>query len=222
MIKIVGLGPGELKDLPLGVYNTLKESNKIILRTKDHPVVRELEGEGVVFESFDSVYEMFDGFDEVYEEIVKQLIQIKDCVYAVPGHPMLAEKTVQLLVEQNDVEINVIGGQSFLDVLFQALKIDPIEGFMMVDSHQLKPEYINRNLHIIIPQIYSQWIASEVKLDLMEVMDDEDEVFLLKELGTMNEEVKKIKLYELDRSFEVNNLTTLYIPKKGDLNNENR
>lgn len=55
----------------------------------------------------------------MYEEITDILFreaEEKDIVYAVPGHPFVAEKTVQLLVSQQKkrgVEVYVAGGQSF-------------------------------------------------------------------------------------------------------------
>ncbi len=52
----------------------------------------------------------------------------------LPGHPMLAEETVQLLLEQEEVEVEISGGQSYLDALFTSLKIDPIDGFQFVDG----------------------------------------------------------------------------------------
>src|SRR5690606_40714553 len=58
-------------------------------------------------------------------------------VYAVPGHPMVAEQTVQLLLkqaEQEGVTVDIVGGISFLDGLFARLKMDPIEGFALLDG----------------------------------------------------------------------------------------
>src|SRR5699024_6481283 len=124
----------------------------IFLRTKDHPVVRSLEQEGVVFESFDHYYEKEDRFENVYEQIVEALIENacrKSVIYAVPGHPMLAEQTVQLLLEQEEIEVEIVGGQSFLDDLFTALKIDPIEGFQFVDATLFDRNQLNYKQHLI-------------------------------------------------------------------------
>ncbi|MCT4784625.1 MazG family protein, partial [Exiguobacterium himgiriensis] len=52
-ITVVGLGSGELEQLPLGVYRHLKRQPLVWLRTRNHPVVAELEAEGMRFESFD-------------------------------------------------------------------------------------------------------------------------------------------------------------------------
>ena len=103
-ILVVGLGPGDLAQLPFGVYQLLKKGLPIYLRTKLHPVVENLKSEGLMFEDFDEVYEANEQFETVYEKIVGDLlkeatISKEDIIYAVPGHPMVAEKSVQLLLE---------------------------------------------------------------------------------------------------------------------------
>ena len=55
-IKVVGLGPGDIEQLPFGVYQLLKKEQPLYLRTKLHPVVKDLEQEGLVFQSFDAIY----------------------------------------------------------------------------------------------------------------------------------------------------------------------
>ena len=60
-------------------------------------MVEELKKE-LHFESFDDIYEDNATFEEVYETIVNELIQraqFEDIVYAVPGHPRVAETTTQ-------------------------------------------------------------------------------------------------------------------------------
>src|SRR5690606_18626498 len=99
-ITIVGLGAGDLNQLTLGVYRLLKGERDVFLRTKEHPVVSQLEKEGFSYRSFDDLYERYDSFIEVYEHICKELLQEakrNSVIYAVPGHPLVAEKTAQLL-----------------------------------------------------------------------------------------------------------------------------
>ena len=90
-ITVLGLGAGDFEQLPIGIYRKLKETSSLFLRTKEHPVVGELEKEGIVFQSFDDIYESHDKFEEVYDHIVEVLLQkVKetDITYAVPGHPL--------------------------------------------------------------------------------------------------------------------------------------
>lgn len=213
-ITVVGLGSGELEQLPLGVYRHLKQQPLVWLRTKEHPVVSELEAEGVHFESFDSIYESCDTFEEVYAKIVEALLEKSEelaITYAVPGHPFVAERTVELLVEQG-ADVTFLGGQSFLDAMFQALRIDPINGFQLLDATALDVERIQVTQHVLIGQVYDGFVAGDVKVQLMERYPDEHIVKLVTAAGTKRERVSEIPLYEMDRVAEVDNLTTLYVP----------
>ncbi|MBR3320446.1 MAG: MazG family protein, partial [Exiguobacterium sp.] len=179
-ITVVGLGSGELNQLPLGVYRHLKQQPLVWLRTKEHPVVQELEAEGLVFESFDSVYESSDTFEEVYDQIVETLLSKSEemaITYAVPGHPFVAERTVELLVERG-ADLHVLGGQSFLDAMFQALRIDPINGFQLLDATALDLERLQVTQHVLIGQVYDGFVAGDVKVQLMERYPDDHPVTL--------------------------------------------
>jgi tetrapyrrole methylase family protein / MazG family protein len=217
-IEVLGLGAGDLEQLPMGVYKKLLGSSHLFLRTKEHPVVQELEKEGMTYSSFDSVYEKHDQFETVYEEIVQTLLQKAEhetVVYAVPGHPLVAERTVQLLLQygpENQVEISIGGGQSFIDALFASLKIDPVEGFQLLDGNALHVGQLQLEQHIFISQVYDQFIASNVKLTLMEKLPDDYEVFIVTAAGSKQEVIEKVPLYELDRNVSINNLTSVYVP----------
>lgn len=217
-IKVVGLGAGDLEQLPLGVYRTLKEADMVYLRTREHPVVSMFKEENIPFQSFDEIYEKHEQFSAVYEEIAETLFlkaHDGDLVYAVPGHPLVAEKTVQLLLEQGNergIAVTIQGGQSFLDPLFTSLKIDPIDGFQLLDATALHRNQLAIHQHMIICQVYDAFIASEVKLTLMEQLPDEYEVVIITAAGTKEEQIKKVKLYELDRETTLNNLTSVYVP----------
>jgi len=221
-IIVIGLGAGDLNQLPYGVFKILTEEKNIYLRTKEHPIVAELEEDGHRFTSFDDVYEKNSEFSAVYEEISETLLAKAEettVVYAVPGHPLVAEKTVQLLLEKGKdrgIAIEIGGGQSFLDAIFQALKIDPIEGFQLVDGTALSRDMIRLNTHTIIGQVYDQFVASEVKLSLMEKLPDEYEVAIVTAAGSKDERINWIPLYELDRETEVHNLTSVYVPPVKD------
>lgn len=217
-IIIVGLGAGDIDQLPLGVYRTLSSAAHVFLRTKEHPVVQELEREGMKYTSFDDIYEQNDQFEQVYEQIKNLLIaeaQNEEIVYAVPGHPLVAEKTVQLLLEEgpsNNITIKIGGGQSFIDALFTSVKADPIEGFQLLDGTDLHKNDLRSTQHLIIGQVYDAYVASEVKLTLMEKYPDDYEVVIVTAAGSNEENIKKVPLYELDRQVELNNLTSLYVP----------
>src|SRR5690606_13921871 len=186
--------------------------------TEDHPVLAELEQEGVTFNSFDAVYEKHDSFSPVYEEIAETLIGLSQqaaVIYAVPGHPLVAEQTVQNLIgaeKQGRCKLAVEGGHSFLDSLFGALRIDPIEGFQLMDGTEMTSDQVNMTQHLLIAQVYDSFSASEVKLTLMEKYPDDYPVTIVTAAGSADEVLRTVPLHELDRSAEVNNLTTIYVP----------
>jgi tetrapyrrole methylase family protein / MazG family protein len=221
-IEILGLGAGDLDQLPFGVYKKLKKANHVYLRTKEHPVVDELVQEGLSFTSFDPIYEKHDQFEDVYQEIVQTLLEkanVEPVIYVVPGHPLVAERTVQLLLEygpNEDVAITIGGGQSFVDALFQSLKIDPVDGFQLLDGTSLHSSQLQIDQHMFISQVYDQFVASNIKLTLMERLPDDYEVVIVTAAGSSQERIERVPLYELDRKVSLDNLTSVYVPPVQD------
>lgn len=221
-IHIIGLGAGDLDQLPFGVYKKLKQAKNLYVRTADHPVLAELAEEGLTYASFDAIYEKHDGFEPVYAEIAATLIGLserQDVIYAVPGHPLVAEQTVQHLIEaekNGECRLSIEGGQSFLDAIFGALRIDPIEGFQLLDGTSMHSDEVNMVQHVLIAQVYDSFSASEVKLTLMDKYPEDYPVTIVTAAGSADEVLRTVPLYELDRAAEVNNLTTIYVPPARD------
>ncbi|MDQ0340645.1 tetrapyrrole methylase family protein/MazG family protein [Caldalkalibacillus uzonensis] len=223
-IHILGLGAGTKAQLPLGVYETLKQAQPLFVRTKDHPVMAELEREGLTYRSFDEVYERHPHFQVVYEEIVNCLLEEAKrqgtIYYAVPGHPLVAEQTVHMLLNQGSekgVTVHIGGGQSFLDPLFARLQIDPNDGCVLLDGTCLTLSQLNPRLHHIITQVYDRFVASEVKLTLMELYPDDYSITVATAVGVIGQEqLLEIPLYELDRVLDINNMTAVYVPPATD------
>ena len=221
-IYIIGLGAGDLDQLPLGVYKKLKNAERLYVRTADHPVLAELAAEGLQYESFDAVYEKHDEFAPVYQEIADTLMELSasgTVIYAVPGHPLVAEQTVQHLIEAEKMgscRLEIEGGSSFLDAIFGALRIDPIDGFQLVDGTTMDSDYLNMTQHILIAQIYDTFSASEAKLTLMEKYPADYPVTIVTAAGSAQEQLRTVPLHELDHAAEIDNLTTVYVPPATD------
>jgi tetrapyrrole methylase family protein/MazG family protein len=217
-ITVVGLGFGNEDSLTLSTWKLLTSGQPLFLRTKDHPITPWLLDQNITYTTFDEIYTQYDTFAPVYEAIVSQLFSFADqhgaIIYAVPGHPMVAERTVQLLLQQQGkYDIDVRGGGSFLDIAFARLAIDPVEGFQLLDGTSLTDDLLHPRQHVLIGQVYSQLVASDVKLTLMNVYPDEYEVIIADHLGVEGkEQIKKVPLYELDRQSLFGNLTTVYVP----------
>lgn len=215
-IKIIGLGAGDINQLPLGIYRYLLTTENVIFsRTNEHPVIKDLISEGVEFQSFDYFYTEEEQFADVYTNIANELLKegnAKEITYVVPGHPLVAEQTVQILLAQNKIPVEIEGGKSFLDDLFTRLKIDPIEGFQLVDATNFTRDDINYQQHLIFAQVYDAYVASEVKLELLEDLNPDYEVYIVKAVGSQQEKIIKVPLYKLDHELALDNLMSVYVP----------
>ncbi|EJT6171600.1 nucleoside triphosphate pyrophosphohydrolase [Clostridium perfringens] len=226
MLKIMGLGPGAYEALTIGALKELKNNKNIYFRTEKHPTVDFLKDEGIKFESYDHAYEKYDSFDDVYKYIAEDLItKIKDdedLIYAVPGHPLVAEKSVINLIElckENNIQYEVLPAVSFVDAMMEALQVDPIEGVKIIDAFDMKNQILDKRVGTIITQVYNNFIASEVKLRLLEGYEDDTEIIFVRAAGVEGlESIRKISLYELDWQEDIDYLTSIYIPK--DLGNK--
>ena len=223
-IDIVGLGPGNPGQMTLETLRLLKNSNQNFFRTDVHPVMDFIHEEGISYESFDCFYENEDCFEDVYEKIVEKImLTVKngdDIVYAVPGNPLFGEKTVVKLIEsakKEGVDYHIYPGVSFVDVTMNALEEDPINGIKIMDAFDFKRFSPDPEMGVLVTQVYDKHMASELKLELMEIYDSEKKVILLINSGIPGEEIiREICLYELDRIDEINHLTSLYIPAEKD------
>jgi tetrapyrrole methylase family protein/MazG family protein len=219
-IHILGLGPGNLDSLTLGVVDRIKSGDRNYLRTKNHPTVKYLIENNIDFGSYDYAYEREEDFEKVYKYIVEDLIkkskEYKSINYLVPGNPMVAEKTVELLLnaENEDLEIELFTGISFIEPIIELVGIDPVYGLKIADGIEFKMKDIDINLDCIITQVYNDKVASDIKLILSQVYGDEYEIYLINNAGIIGEEeIYKIPIYKLDRIHKIGNLTSIYIPK---------
>ncbi|MBU3134208.1 nucleoside triphosphate pyrophosphohydrolase [Clostridium gasigenes] len=226
MIKIVGLGPGAPEALTIGAVKALEKSENIFFRTEKHPTVDYLKEKIKTFKTYDHFYEEGSNFDEVYENIAKDIIcQYKEkgeLIYAVPGHPLVAEKSVfnlMKLCDENNIEYKILPAVSFIDAMIDSLKIDPIEGVKVIDAFDMKNQILDKRIGTIITQVYNPLIASEVKLQLLEFYNDDTIIDYVRAAGIEGQEsIRKIPIYELDMQEDIDYLTSVYVPK--DLKNK--
>ena len=216
MIKILGLGPGSSEDLTIGSINIMKNANNLYLRTEKHPNVEYLRNIGIKFKTFDFLYEESKDFDEVYNKIAQKIVGELDVVYVVPGHPLVAEKSVSLILEfakDLGIEVQILPAVSFVDAIFNALKVDPINGLKIIDGLELGNQKPDIEVGNVITQVYSKLIVSEAKIKLMNYYEDEQSVYLIRAAGVKElERIEMMPLYMIDRVDWVDYLTSIYIP----------
>ena len=219
-ITIVGLGPGRPGLLTMEVWELLKNAGQLIIRTGKHPTVAAVVEQGIKFTTYDDLYEKAESFEALYDEISDDVIAKAedgaDIVYAVPGSPLVAERTVVLIREKlagrPEPALEIIPGMSFAEVMYSRLGIDPIEGLTIIDAMDLSRLPEEWPTGLIVTQIYDGLTASEAKLSLMELLPDDYEVVYTHNLGLEDESIRRIPLYELDRQPDIDHLTSLYVP----------
>ena len=225
-IIIVGLGPGDPEVVPLGVMKVLGGKGKVYLRTEKHPVVSWLKEQGYNFQTFDECYERKTDFEAVYREISHRIMEEAgqgQVVYAVPGHPLVAERSVELIIQRADAigqRYRIIPAMSFLDAMWETLRINPIAGVKVLDGLGITEKELDPTVATVVAQVHSRFVASDVKLALLERYPPEHPVFMVRAAGVPGlESVKRLPLYKLDRSDNIDHLTTVYLPS---LNGEER
>lgn len=210
-VVVVGLGPGDDDLVTAGTLAAIGGAPAVFGRTSRHPAASVL-GDATFF---DDVYESADTMDEVYSTIVDRLVDAASrqsgIVYAVPGSPLVAERTVQLLLADDRVRTEVVPALSFLDLAWVRLGIDPIEaGVRVVDGHRFAVDAAGQRGPLLVCQCDSSLVLSDVKL-LIEDWPDEP-VTVIQRLGLPDEEIFAVEWAELDRSVRADHLTSIYIP----------
>ena len=169
---VVGLGPAGTDLLGIDATEQLTRAatqGRAYLRTARHPAASSFEG----VPAFDHLYEVATTFDEVYAGIVEALVAAafqavpEPIVYAVPGSPSVAERTVDLLRADGRVEVTARPALSFLDLVWVALGIDPLaEGVRLVDASTSGSVVGREGGPFLVAQCWSRHLLSEVKLAL--------------------------------------------------------
>ena len=215
---MVGLGPAGASHLTDEVRALVAGEDPTYLRTERHPAAASLVG----YTALDEIYESAATFDEVYQAIVEVLVKAatavapRPVVYAVPGSPLVAERTVDLLRADPRVDLTVVPGLSFLDLAWERLGVDPLAaGVRLIDAEQLVSEGLRERGPYLVAQCWSQDLLSEIKLTPSFDDDDEEavpEVVLLHHLGLEDERVIRVGWWDLDRTVVPDHLTSLYLP----------
>ncbi len=223
-ITILGLGPGDPGLLTREAWKALQQTDEIYLRTRDHPVVSGIP-KALEIRSFDAVYTEATDYEAVYETIVQEVLELgqrpSGVLYAVPGHPFIGEATapeIVLRARQQGIPVRVIAGLSFLEPTLAALGKDLLPRATLVDAFELARAHhptFPPDAPAVVAQLYSNALAAEVKLTLMEVFPDGHRVQLVHAAGTSMHKVEDLRLFEIDRSDAVGSLTSLYVPPLG-------
>ena len=214
-IVVVGLGPGGHDHVTVDTLGAIERATHRYLRTSIHPSA-DLVPDAT---TFDDLYDGADTFDDVYTEIADTLVAAAvahgEILYAVPGSPLVLERTVRHLLARADVDCDVRPAMSFLDVAWARLGVDPIEaGARLIDGHEFATAAAGETGPLLVAHTHANWVLSDIKLAVDEATGDEP-VTLLHALGTPDEQIVETTWAELDRTIDADHLTSIWIPRLG-------
>jgi tetrapyrrole methylase family protein / MazG family protein len=211
-VVVVGLGPAGPDLVTNGTIDAIDRIPHRFVRTTRHPSAGVVPGAV----SFDRLYEVAESMDRVYEGIVDELVAAAiaqgEVLYAVPGSPAVAEHTVELLLIDDRVEVEVVPALSFLDLAWVRLGVDPVSvGARVVDGHRFAVEAAGERGPVLVAQCDRRAVLSDIKLAVDE--PPELPVTVLARLGLPDESVTEVGWDDLDRLVEPDHLTSLWIPE---------
>jgi len=216
-VVVVGLGPAGPELVPDATRTVLAEAGRVFLRTRRHPAASVVGGEAV---SFDDLYETAASFDDVYRAIVDTLVDAASALaagagaegatayvaYAVPGSPLLAERTVTLLRADARIALQVVPAPSFADLAWDRLALDPVEV-----GARLVVAAVDRG-PVLVAQCHNRDLLSSVKLAVER--PPAEQAVLLHHLGLADEVVRAVEWADIDRTLEPDHLTALWVPAR--------
>jgi tetrapyrrole methylase family protein/MazG family protein len=210
-VVVVGLGPAGPDAVTIEALAAIDAVRVRFVRTTRHPAAAVVPSPI----SFDSVYEQTGDLEDVYRTIVDRLVGAAMCegdvLYAVPGSPLVAERTVDLLRADPRVDVRIVPGLSYLDLAWGALGIDPLAcGVRLVDGRRFAQEAAGERGPLLVGQCDSRFVLSDIKL----AFDGEPPpaVTVLQRLGLDDQLIATMPWDELDRLVEPDHLTSLWIP----------
>lgn len=216
LIDIVGLGPADEAYVTEHTRQVIASHVVRYVRTAQHPSAHIVAGT----RTLDHHYESAATFEAVYRGIVEELVtaavEHERILYAVPGSPLILERTVRLLRSDARVRCDIHPAMSFLDMVWPRLGIDPIEhAVRLVDAHDFTAAAAGESGALLIAHCHANWVLSNVKLaaeDAGDLSNDDVEVVLLHHLGLDDEQVITVRWSEIDHSIEADHLTSLFVP----------
>jgi tetrapyrrole methylase family protein / MazG family protein len=221
-VVVVGLGPGGADHVTVETIGHIDRVCVRFLRTSVHPsasIVTDRDEHGAA--TFDHLYDRADAFDDVYVQIADALVDAArthgEVLYAVPGSPLVLERSVRYLRERastiDDLDVEIHPAMSFLDVAYARLGIDPVEcGVRLVDGHEFATAAAGERGPLLVAHTHANWVLSNIKLAVDGASGNED-VTILHALGTPDEQIITTVWSELDRTIEADHLTSIWIPE---------
>ncbi len=204
-VRVVGLGPAGPELVGVRAWELVTGAPHVRLRTRRHPAAASLAAA-----SYDDWYDRATSFEELYAAIVADLVALAvrvddEVVYAVPGSPVVAERTVELL-RASDLAVEVEPAVSVIDLAAARLGRDPLAaGLRVVDALGSTAPFTGPG-----PLLILQAYAPEVLATVADRLAPATPVTILHHLGLPDERVRTVSARDLVAE-EADHLTSLWV-----------
>ncbi|HEV3328170.1 MAG TPA: MazG nucleotide pyrophosphohydrolase domain-containing protein [Acidimicrobiales bacterium] len=213
-VVAVGLGPAGAELMSEAARTRLREATTARLRTRRHPAASDFPDVA----SFDELYDRAPDFDTLYGWIADELVALATAdphgtvVYAVPGSPSVAERSVARLSARDDVVVVTVPSLSFLDLACVALRIDPVDaGLRLGDALDL-PERLRGPGPLLLAQAHSTEVLVDVALRVdADLAERPPLAVVLHHLGLEDERVVELEAADLGSFSGADHLTSVYL-----------
>ena len=219
IITVAALGPDSGDMLTMGALRAMTAADALVLRTARHGAAAELDAQGIVYKTLDPLYETCEDFDELCEKAAKALIakakSAGSLCYAV-SEPE-SDATVRALAADlpEDIELRVVGGVSLSQCA--ACAVIPFgvntENLRTVTALSTQEMRVQADCPQVITEIDNRYLASDVKLWLSDLFEDEMTVYFLANAAEPGAKALAIPLCDLDRQAHYDHRTAVLVPR---------
>ena len=216
LVTVVGLGPAGAELVTAGTRALIEDTPPParFVRTLRHPSA----GVAEPATTCDDLYRSARHIEHVYRAIVERLVAAAgehgSVLYAVPGSPAVAERSVQLLLDDGRVRVETHPALSFADLAWSRLGVDPLaSGARIVDGQRFAGESAGERGPLLVAQCDSAETLAAIGLALPA---PSTEVWVLHHLGLESERVERLRAADLARWEPVDHLTSLFVPEMAE------
>lgn len=219
MITIAALGPDSAQMLTMGALEAMKAADALVLRTERHGAAQLLQEQGIAYKTLDPLYETCGDFDQLCaraaQALVKKALSCRNLCYAV-SEPA-SDATVRALASAlpKEITMRVIGGVSLGDcaacaVIPYGVNTENLRTVTALSTSEIR---VQADCPQVITEIDSRYIASDVKLWLSDLFDDEMTVYFLPNAAQPGATALQIQLCDLDRQAHYDHRTAVLVPR---------
>ena len=219
IITVAALGPDSGELLTMGALRAMRDADALVLRTARHGAAAILDEQNIAYQTLDTLYERCEDFDELCamaaKALVKKALSCDQLCYAVsePGSDATVRTLAKALPE--NVQLRVIGGVTLSSGAVCAVipfGVDT-ENLRTVTALSVNEMRVQADSPQVVTEIDSRYIASDVKLWLSDLFEDEMTVYFIENAAEPGCRARPILLCDLDRQDHYDHRTAVLVPR---------